>query len=74
LQRGGRPHALTSISVGPVAEYDLNGNMTRRWNSVWYRHDWNADNKIATIDEVQPGNGAQSLYPIEPSPLLACVR
>ncbi|NJM41868.1 MAG: hypothetical protein HC853_14480 [Anaerolineae bacterium] len=44
-----RPHALMSISAGPVAEYDANGNMTRRWNSVWYRHDWNADNKITTV-------------------------
>jgi YD repeat-containing protein len=39
-----RPHAVTGISAGPVAEYDANGNMTRRWNGVWYRHDWNADN------------------------------
>jgi RHS repeat-associated protein len=55
-----RPHAVTSVSAGPVAEYDDNGNMTRRWSGVWYRHDWNADNKMTTVkDDV--GNVLMSL-------------
>jgi hypothetical protein len=33
-----RPHAVTSVSAGPVAEYDTNGNMTCRWNGVWCQH------------------------------------
>jgi RHS repeat-associated protein len=45
-------HGVTHGEWGPVATYDANGNMTQRWNQIWYGQEWTVDNKLSRVWEL----------------------